>query len=129
MSLTDNTALCGTVPACMVPRLESLQGTSVIRPSMPGNPMGGYCASAAPACSPNKGCRHATQDAQEQDAKGRSRAHLPAVIARILHRWHSQLVLDVGPPAQVCDVMQCDARHGDACCAAPCLVADECCSC
>ena len=59
MSLTDNPGLCGTVPDCMIARLESLEGTAVIRPSDPTDPEGGYCASAAPTCSPNKGCRYA----------------------------------------------------------------------
>ena len=56
MSLTDNPGLCGTVPSCMVARLASLQGTAVIRPADPSNSEGGYCASAAPTCSPNQGC-------------------------------------------------------------------------
>ena len=91
MSLTDNAALCGTVPACMVPRLESLQGTSIIRPSDPSNPAGGYCASAAPSCSPNKGCRHAAQHAREQHAAGCSGGSLPGNSGRGVIRQQSQL--------------------------------------
>jgi len=110
MYLTDNLALCGTVPACMVSRLESLQGTSIIRPANASNPAGGYCASAAPSCSPNKGCRHAAQWAQRQGSVGCCGASLPATfddgcdpvtVAARIGPWPSLLIF----------ALRCAATH------------------
>lgn len=65
--MQNNRALCGEVPACLLARVTSLDGTALMDPrNVSANPLGGFCDTTPPSCQPDAGCGcaagHLTQD-------------------------------------------------------------------